>query len=55
MPEGVEDRDADIWEPLLAIADSVGGEWPKRARVAAVSLVSAAKGAEPSLGITATR
>ncbi len=22
MPEGVEDRDADIWEPLLAIADS---------------------------------
>ena len=51
MPEGVEDRDADIWEPLLAMADSVGGEWPKRARVAAVSLVAASKGAEPSLGI----
>src|SRR5215471_11120053 len=26
MPKGVEDRDADIWEPLLAIADSIGGE-----------------------------
>lgn len=51
MPKGVEDRDADIWEPLLAIADSIGGEWPKRARAAAVSLVSAAKEVEPSLGI----
>lgn len=51
MPEGVEDRDADIWEPLLAIADSVGGEWPKRARVAAVALVAASKRAEHSLGL----
>jgi hypothetical protein len=51
MPEGVEDRDADVWESLLAVADSIGGEWPKRARGAAVSLVSAAKAAEPSLGI----
>ena len=51
MPKGVEDRDADIWEPLLAIADTIGGEWPKRARAAAVSLVSAAREAEPSLGI----
>jgi hypothetical protein len=51
MPEGVQDRDADVWEPLLAIADSLDGEWPKRAREAAVSLVSDAKEAEPSLGI----
>ena len=51
MPNGVEDRDADVWESLLAVADSIGGEWPKRARAAAVSLVSAAKEAEPSLGI----
>jgi hypothetical protein len=51
MPEGVEDRDADVWEPLLAVADSIGGEWPRRARVSAVSLVSDAKEAEPSLGI----
>jgi hypothetical protein len=51
MPEGVQDRDADVWEPLLAIADSIGGEWPDRARKAAVSLVSDAKEAEPSLGI----
>jgi hypothetical protein len=51
MPEGIEDRDADVCEPLLAIADAVGGEWPKRARKAVVSLVSDAKEAEPSLGI----
>jgi hypothetical protein len=45
MPTGVEDRDADIWEPLLAIADGVGGEWPKRARGAALALVGAARAA----------
>lgn len=51
MPEGVEDRDADVWEALIAVADALGGEWPQRARVAAVTLVTAAKEAEPSLGI----
>jgi hypothetical protein len=51
MPDGIEDRDADVWEPLLALADAAGGDWPKRAREAAVSLVSDAKEAEPSLGI----
>jgi hypothetical protein len=35
MPEGLTDRAADIWEPLLAIADLAGGEWPARARQAA--------------------
>ncbi len=28
LPEGVEDRDADVWEPLLAIAEAAGGDWP---------------------------
>ena len=51
IPKGVEDRDADMWEPLIAVADSLAGEWPARARAAAVSLVSLAKEAEPSLGI----
>jgi hypothetical protein len=40
MPAGIEDRNADIWEPLLAVADAAGGEWPNRARVAAVTLVT---------------
>ena len=51
MPEGIEDRDADVWEPLLAVADAAGGDWPKRARVAAVALVADSKESTPSLGI----
>jgi hypothetical protein len=51
MPEGVVDRDADVWEPLLAIADAAGGVWPERARVACVTLVTLSKAATPSLGI----
>lgn len=51
MPAGVQDRDADVWEALLAVADAAGGEWPTRARVAAVALVAAAKAGTPSLGI----
>jgi hypothetical protein len=51
MPVGIEDRNADLWEPLLAIADAAGGNWPERARDAANQLVGAAKEAEPSLGI----
>lgn len=34
----VEDRAADVWEPLVAIADAAGGEWPDRAREAATAL-----------------
>jgi hypothetical protein len=51
MPKGIEDRDADCWESLIAIADSIGGDWPKRVRVAAVALVAASQEAEASLGI----
>ena len=51
MPEGIHDRDADVWEPLIAIADIVGSDWPARARVAAVALVALAKESTPSLGV----
>lgn len=51
IPEGIDDRDADVWEPLLAVADAAGGDWPTRARVSAVSLVSLSKRETPSLGI----
>lgn len=51
MPKGVEDRDADVWEALLAVADAAGGDWPERARTAAVALVAASKESTPSLGI----
>jgi excisionase family DNA binding protein len=32
MPEGVTDRPAEIWEPLLAIADTAGNHWPTTTR-----------------------
>ncbi|MEU3981432.1 DUF3631 domain-containing protein [Streptomyces sp. NPDC026672] len=52
MPEGVTDRPADVWEPLLAIADAVGGEWPARAREACVALVTASRANDKgSLGV----
>jgi hypothetical protein len=51
LPPEIQDRDADVWEPLIVIADAVGGSWPERARVSAVSLVSSAREREASLGI----
>jgi hypothetical protein len=51
MPHGVEDRAADVWEPLLTVADAAGGMWPCRARVAAVSLVSLSATSSASLGL----
>jgi hypothetical protein len=38
VPEELDDRIADSWEPLLAIADLVGGPWPQRSRSAALAL-----------------
>jgi hypothetical protein len=32
MPDGVNDRPAEVWEALLAIADAAGGDWPDKAR-----------------------
>lgn len=38
LPEALNDRAQDNWEPLLAIADAAGGHWPQRARDAALML-----------------
>ncbi|MEW1680537.1 DUF3631 domain-containing protein [Streptomyces sp. NPDC093594] len=52
MPDGVTDRPADVWEPLLAVADAIGGHWPQRAREACVTLVKASKANDKgSLGV----
>jgi Protein of unknown function (DUF3631) len=45
VPEKLNDRAADAWSPLLAIADVAGGDWPARARKAAIEL-SGGEGAE---------
>jgi hypothetical protein len=40
LPDGLNDRAEDCWEPLIAIADIAGGEWPQRARAAAKAVSS---------------
>jgi hypothetical protein len=42
-PEELNDRAADNWRPLLAIADRAGGTWPERARKAARLLTGTAE------------
>lgn len=37
-----DDRAADVWDPLIAVADLAGGEWPVRARNACLALTSTA-------------
>jgi hypothetical protein len=51
MPPGLVDRAADVWEPLIAIADELEGDWPVRARTAALSLNAERQAADTSLGI----
>jgi hypothetical protein len=36
----LEDRAADTWEPLIAVADLAGADWPTRAREAALTLTA---------------
>ncbi|MCO8274775.1 DUF3631 domain-containing protein [Actinoplanes sp. TRM 88003] len=40
----LEDRAADTWEPLIAVADLAGGDWPDRGRRAAQVLTAAREG-----------
>jgi hypothetical protein len=47
----VEDRAADTWEPLVAIAELAGGEWPERARRACLALT----GEDPDDGRISTK
>jgi putative DNA primase/helicase len=37
VPETLNDRAAENWEPLMAIAQIAGGDWPKKARDAALA------------------
>jgi hypothetical protein len=40
IPEELDDRAADAWEPLFAIADLAGGEWPNLARASSLELAN---------------
>jgi putative DNA primase/helicase len=43
-PAQLHDRAADAWTPLFSIAELAGGEWPGRARRAAIELSGGADG-----------
>jgi hypothetical protein len=51
MPTALQNREADNWRPLLAIADVAGGEWSIRARKIAQSLAASNRESEQSAGI----
>ena len=51
LPEELTDRQQDIWEPLLAIADTVGGPWPAQARVAAVEHYKGSDASDRSINV----
>ena len=51
MPAGIVDRNADIWEALLAVADHAGAEWPERARAAGLAFVADSGAGAPSMGV----
>lgn len=56
LPQGVEDRAAEVWEPLIAVADEAGGHWPATARAACEAFVLHAPVDEDmSLGIRLLR
>jgi hypothetical protein len=51
LPNELGDREQEVWEPLFAIADLAGGDWPQRARHAAVTLAKAKGDTEESRGV----
>jgi len=55
IPEGLGDRAADNWRPLLAIADVIGGEWAEASRRAALTLSGFVEGDEDSYAVTLIR
>jgi hypothetical protein len=51
LPEELSDRHQDVCEPLLAIADLAGGQWPAKARKALVELCTGKAAEDDSLGV----
>ena len=51
LPEELTDRQQDSAEPLLAIADCAGGDWPGTLRLALVTLCREAQMDDDSIGV----
>jgi hypothetical protein len=55
VPDALDDRAAESWEVLLAIADAVGGDWGTRARQAAIELQGSRDQDEEALSLVLLR
>jgi hypothetical protein len=51
LPDELNDRQQDVCEPLLAIADLAGGVWPARARAALIELCTGFMQPDDSTGL----
>ena len=51
LPAELRDRTADVWEPLFAVADLAGGDWPNRARAAASELSGRGSEVSETIGV----
>jgi hypothetical protein len=51
LPDELSDRQQDVWEPLLAIADLAGGDWAHRARSAALELTRRDEAGDDSIRV----
>ena len=51
LPENLSDRRQDGLEPLLAIAEAAGGEWPQRIRTAALEVFASTAAEDASIGV----
>lgn len=50
LPNGIVDRDADVWEPLFIVADLIGGHWAPDLRETAIIMVQEKQKEPQSLG-----
>src|SRR5262249_47686546 len=55
VPSSLDDRAADNWRSLLAIADAIGGNYPQHARAAASALSGGRDEDEESPGVVLLR
>jgi Protein of unknown function (DUF3631) len=51
IPDVLDDRAEEAWEPLLAIAQLAAGEWPERARIASLRLSASDPRDNEALGV----
>jgi hypothetical protein len=51
IPDALGDRAADCWDPLFALADIASGDWPQRARRAALALSAGQARENDSVGV----